>query len=47
MKAGFAIDEFRKTVLSEGLDSIGLTLKLESEILAYESEKLVAIPGTS
>jgi 3-isopropylmalate/(R)-2-methylmalate dehydratase small subunit len=47
MKAGFPIDEFRKTVLSEGLDSIGLTLKLESEILAYESEKLVAIPGTS
>jgi 3-isopropylmalate/(R)-2-methylmalate dehydratase small subunit len=47
MKVGFEIDDFRKKVLLEGLDSIGLTLKLEGNISAYESEKRVAIPNTS
>jgi 3-isopropylmalate/(R)-2-methylmalate dehydratase small subunit len=47
MKVGFEIDDFRKKVLLEGLDSIGLTLKLEGNISAYESEKHVAIPNTS
>jgi len=32
----FAIDEFRKRVLLEGLDDIGLTLKYEPNIAAYE-----------
>jgi 3-isopropylmalate/(R)-2-methylmalate dehydratase small subunit len=32
----FDIDDFRKTVLLEGLDDIGLTLKHEPEITAYE-----------
>jgi 3-isopropylmalate/(R)-2-methylmalate dehydratase small subunit len=38
--AGFAerfkIDEFRKHILLEGLDEIGITLKYSSEIAAYE-----------
>ena len=34
--AGFEIDDFRRTCLLEGLDEIGLTLKHESEIGAYE-----------
>jgi len=34
--AGFEIDDFRRTCLLEGLDEIGLTLKHESEIAAYE-----------
>ena len=32
----FDIDDFRKTVLLEGLDDIGMTLKHEPEITAYE-----------
>ena len=35
--AGFEIDDFRRTCLLEGLDEIGLTLKREPEIAAYES----------
>ncbi|HJW99897.1 MAG TPA: 3-isopropylmalate dehydratase small subunit [Terriglobales bacterium] len=35
--AEFEIDDFRRTCLLEGLDEIGLTLKHESEIAAYES----------
>ena len=33
----FAIDDFRRTCLLEGLDEIGLTLKHAAEIAAYES----------
>ena len=33
----FPIDEFRRTCLLEGLDEIGLTLKHEPEITAYEN----------
>src|SRR5437660_711842 len=33
----FEIDDFRRTCLLEGLDEIGLTLKHESEIAAYET----------
>ena len=47
LKVDFEIDAFRKKVLLEGLDSIGLTLELESDISAYESDKRVAIPNTS
>jgi len=36
-EASFEIDDFRRTCLLEGLDEIGLTLKHESEIAAYES----------
>lgn len=35
--ASFEIDDFRRTCLLEGLDEIGLTLKREPEIDAYES----------
>ena len=35
--ARFDIDEFRRTCLLEGLDEIGLTLKHEPEVAAYES----------
>jgi 3-isopropylmalate/(R)-2-methylmalate dehydratase small subunit len=34
--ASFEIDDFRRTCLLEGLDEIGLTLKHESDIAAYE-----------
>jgi 3-isopropylmalate/(R)-2-methylmalate dehydratase small subunit len=33
---GFEIDEFRRTCLLEGLDEIGLTLKHDAEIAAFE-----------
>jgi 3-isopropylmalate/(R)-2-methylmalate dehydratase small subunit len=36
LKFHFDIDDFRKTVLLEGLDDIGLTLKHEPEITTYE-----------
>ena len=36
LKFHFDIDDFRKTVLLEGLDDIGLTLKHEPDITAYE-----------
>lgn len=35
---GFEVDEFRKKLLLEGLDSIGLTLQLDAEIARYERE---------
>ena len=36
LKFHFDIDDFRKAVLLEGLDDIGLTLKQEPDITAYE-----------
>ena len=36
--ARFEIDNFRRTCLLEGLDEIGLTLKHEAEISAYEQK---------
>jgi 3-isopropylmalate/(R)-2-methylmalate dehydratase small subunit len=36
LKFHFDLDDFRKTVLLEGLDDIGLTLKREPDIAAYE-----------
>jgi 3-isopropylmalate/(R)-2-methylmalate dehydratase small subunit len=39
LKYHFDIDDFRKTVLLEGLDDIGLTLKHEPEITAYEQRR--------
>lgn len=35
-RARFTIDPFRRTCLLEGLDEIGMTLKHEAEIAAYE-----------
>jgi 3-isopropylmalate/(R)-2-methylmalate dehydratase small subunit len=35
----FEVDEFRKKLLLEGLDSIGLTLQLEADIARYEKER--------
>ncbi|MEO9363328.1 MAG: 3-isopropylmalate dehydratase small subunit [Nitrososphaera sp.] len=42
----FEIDEFRKKLLLEGLDSISLTLKLENEISAYERERQAFAPSS-
>jgi 3-isopropylmalate/(R)-2-methylmalate dehydratase small subunit len=47
LKTSFEIDNFRKTVLLEGLDSIGLTLRLEDRISAYEEKKGMALPMSS
>src|SRR5882672_10898798 len=38
--ASFAIDEFQRHCLMEGLDDIGLTLLHEADIAAYERERL-------
>ena len=38
-KAGFDFDDFRRYCLMEGLDDIGLTLRHESEIAAYEARR--------
>ena len=37
--AKFDIDDFRRTCLLEGLDEIGLTLKYEAEIAAFEQNR--------
>ena len=41
----FEVDEFRKKLLLEGLDSIGLTLQLEGDIARYEKEKQSFAPA--
>jgi 3-isopropylmalate/(R)-2-methylmalate dehydratase small subunit len=41
----FEIDEFRKKLLLEGLDSIALTLKLEADIERYERERQTFAPS--
>jgi 3-isopropylmalate/(R)-2-methylmalate dehydratase small subunit len=38
-EARFDVDPFRKKCLLEGLDDIGLTLKHENEISAFESRR--------
>ena len=40
----FAVDDFRKTCLLEGLDDIGLTLQHEAAIAAYEARLRQAQP---
>ena len=42
--APFAIDDFRRSCLLEGLDDIGLTLRREPHIAAYESRRPAAGP---
>jgi 3-isopropylmalate/(R)-2-methylmalate dehydratase small subunit len=37
--ARFDIDDFRRTCLLEGLDEIGLTLKHDAEISAFEAQR--------
>jgi 3-isopropylmalate/(R)-2-methylmalate dehydratase small subunit len=46
-KMYFDIDEFRKKLLLEGLDSIGLTLQLEEHIANYERNKQIFVPSSS
>jgi 3-isopropylmalate/(R)-2-methylmalate dehydratase small subunit len=41
----FEVDEFRKKLLLEGLDSIGLTLQLEADIAMYERERQTFAPS--
>ncbi|MEO9295664.1 MAG: 3-isopropylmalate dehydratase small subunit [Nitrososphaera sp.] len=43
----FDIDPFRKKLLLEGLDSIGLTLQLQEYIARYEQERKPSIPSSS
>jgi 3-isopropylmalate dehydratase small subunit len=42
----FEIDEFRKKLLLEGLDSIGLTMQLEEHIAKYERHKQTFAPSS-
>jgi len=44
-KLGFEIDDFRKKLLLEGLDSIGLTLELENQIAEYEKCNNTFVPS--
>src|SRR5262249_44389024 len=39
--ARFQIDPFRRTCLLEGLDEIGMTLKHEAEIMAFEHRQRI------
>ncbi|HIF23096.1 MAG TPA: 3-isopropylmalate dehydratase small subunit [Gemmatimonadetes bacterium] len=41
--AVFEMDDFRRTCLLEGLDRIGLTLRYEAEISAYERARRAAL----
>ncbi|MGH9930346.1 MAG: 3-isopropylmalate dehydratase small subunit [Pyrinomonadaceae bacterium] len=43
LSATFAIDDFQRRCLLEGLDDIGLTLLHESEIAAYELKRAAVI----
>ena len=45
-KMRFEIDEFRKNLLLEGTDSIGLTLKLEDRIAQYERSGRTIAPAS-
>jgi 3-isopropylmalate/(R)-2-methylmalate dehydratase small subunit len=40
----FAVDEFRKYCLLNGLDDIGLTLRHADKIKAFEAQRLAAQP---
>jgi len=42
LAASFAIDDFNRRCLLEGLDDIGLTLQHEAEIAAYEARRFGA-----
>jgi 3-isopropylmalate/(R)-2-methylmalate dehydratase small subunit len=40
----FELDEFKQHCLIEGLDDIALTLRYESDILAYEESRRAQMP---
>jgi 3-isopropylmalate/(R)-2-methylmalate dehydratase small subunit len=42
----FSIDDFRRTCLLEGLDRIGLTLRHEDSIRAYEARRWPSLAGS-
>lgn len=44
LSASFAIDDFHRHCLMEGLDDIGLTLQHESDITAYEARRGFLVP---
>ncbi|MGI0049421.1 MAG: 3-isopropylmalate dehydratase small subunit [Nitrososphaera sp.] len=44
-KMHFELDEFRKKLLLEGLDSIGLTLQFKDHIAKYESQNQMLAPS--
>jgi 3-isopropylmalate/(R)-2-methylmalate dehydratase small subunit len=44
-KMHFEVDEFRKKLLLEGLDSIGLTLQFKEHIAKYESQNQTLAPS--
>ena len=44
--AGFPIDDFTRWRLMEGLDDIGLTLRHEADISAYEARRPAFLPTT-
>ena len=44
--AGFPIDDFTRWRLMEGLDDIGLTLRHEADIAAYEARRPAFLPTT-
>lgn len=45
-KMHFEVDEFRKKLLLEGLDSIGLTMQFEDHITNYERRKQMFAPSS-
>ena len=45
-QAEFAMDEFRRTCLLEGLDRIALTLRHEDSIRAYEARRWPSLAGS-
>ncbi len=45
-KMSFEIDGFRKKLLLEGLDSIGLTMQLEDHIANFEKQKQMFVPSS-
>ncbi|HEU4606163.1 MAG TPA: 3-isopropylmalate dehydratase small subunit [Nitrososphaera sp.] len=42
----FEVDGFRKKLLLEGLDSIGLTMQLEGDIVKYERQRQMFAPSS-
>ena len=46
MTMHFEIDDFRKKLLLEGLDSIGLTLQFEGQIAKYERQRQMFMPSS-
>jgi 3-isopropylmalate/(R)-2-methylmalate dehydratase small subunit len=44
IEAGFVMDDFTRWRLMNGLDDIGLTLRHESDITAFESDRPAFLP---